>query len=323
MFALLVAYALVDTATHLDDGSAGWRLWSSAMPATVCGAVALLSMQPAVDKKWSGALFVFPILALQVSVYFTVRQTANQADIGSMIVLLVLLGAIAVSNREYFAMFAAVVALTVLGLFSLDMPSDASIQPWLMVVAVAAVGSMNLHFARMRGLSHLADVQIELTIAANEDAATGLSTRSHLERAFPTMRAQAERLRLPMFAVFVDVDGLKRVNDTMGHEVGDAVIGVVAEELRRLSRQSDLVVRWGGDEFVVVGIGDGPHLDRLEAMLADDIRGRNPAPSEWAGVVSMGKAHTAAVGCDLAAMVSSADADMYSRRRLRRIASTR
>ena len=54
---------------------------------------------------------------------------------------------------------------------------------------------------------------------------------------------------------FVDVRGLKRANDDNGHAFGDAIIRATADALRESVRANDLIARWGGDEFIVIGEG--------------------------------------------------------------------
>lgn len=87
---------------------------------------------------------------------------------------------------------------------------------------------------------------------AHTDALTGLPNRAlFFERCLMSMaRAKRNRERLALF--FIDLDGFKRVNDTAGHAVGDRVLAAVGERLRRLLRDSDIVARIGGDEFVVL-----------------------------------------------------------------------
>lgn len=87
---------------------------------------------------------------------------------------------------------------------------------------------------------------------AHTDALTGLPNRAlFFERCLMSMaRAKRNRERLALF--FIDLDGFKAVNDTAGHAVGDRVLAAVGERLRRLLRDSDIVARIGGDEFVVL-----------------------------------------------------------------------
>ncbi len=55
-----------------------------------------------------------------------------------------------------------------------------------------------------------------------------------------------------MSLIFLDVDGLKEVNDFLGHEEGDRLLGEIAQVLRKSTRGGDVITRWGGDEFIVL-----------------------------------------------------------------------
>jgi diguanylate cyclase (GGDEF)-like protein/PAS domain S-box-containing protein len=116
----------------------------------------------------------------------------------------------------------------------------------------------------LRGMSH-------------EDALTGLLNR----RGFFTMVDQAQRrarrLGARVLLMYVDVDGLKRVNDRMGHAAGDALVLAAAEALRLAFRDEDVLARIGGDEFValaMLGRSEDERLDqetivaRFEAAVA-------------------------------------------------------
>ncbi len=97
----------------------------------------------------------------------------------------------------------------------------------------------------------------ELAVRALHDPLTGLLTRSALLEQLAHALARLHRHRGDVAVLFVDLDGLKRVNDTYGHGAGDALIRCCARSLRAVVRPSDTVARIGGDEFVVL-------LDELE-----------------------------------------------------------
>jgi len=84
---------------------------------------------------------------------------------------------------------------------------------------------------------------------AQRDPLTGLLNRFGLSEALAAQRDFAGRR---VVLLYLDLDGFKQVNDTFGHEAGDAVLRVVADRLRSVTRAGDMVVRLGGDEFVIV-----------------------------------------------------------------------
>jgi diguanylate cyclase (GGDEF)-like protein len=95
---------------------------------------------------------------------------------------------------------------------------------------------------------------------ASVDALTGLVNRTGLGVDLPLRLARADRPGA-VVVVYADLDRFKLVNDTYGHSVGDDVLVEAADRLRRSVRSSDLVVRVGGDEFVIVL--DGPRVERV------------------------------------------------------------
>ncbi|HEX5614096.1 MAG TPA: EAL domain-containing protein [Acidimicrobiia bacterium] len=105
------------------------------------------------------------------------------------------------------------------------------------------------------------------------DDLTGLPGRAALLDRMHVAMARAQREHRRIAVVFVDVDGMKDVNDSFGHEIGDHVLRTVARRLLAEVRTSDTVTRFGGDEFVVLfdGVGDDREALHLASRLRDAI----------------------------------------------------
>ena len=90
---------------------------------------------------------------------------------------------------------------------------------------------------------------------ANRDALTGLANRRRLEIDLERHLSLARRTGQPLAVIMIDLDRFKTYNDTVGHLAGDTLLRTVASALRARARATDLVVRWGGDEFCVLAPG--------------------------------------------------------------------
>jgi diguanylate cyclase (GGDEF)-like protein len=94
--------------------------------------------------------------------------------------------------------------------------------------------------------------EIDLTRTALRDPLTGLGNRILFYEQARLLAAQARRDRTAFCLVYIDIDGFKPVNDTLGHQVGDRLLQEFGERLGNRIRSSDVVARLGGDEFAVI-----------------------------------------------------------------------
>ena len=166
--------------------------------------------------------------------------------------------------------------------------------------AVALLGAAQRHWLeRERALSRT-------------DSLTGLLNGRGFSEAAAIELARAARYRRPLTAAYLDLDGMKAVNDRFGHARGDAVLVAVARALRRTCRGSDLVARVGGDEFVVLLPETG--REAAEAALGK-ARNRVGDASAEAGArvtVSVGSVSFPTPPRDVEALVQEADRAMCS-----------
>jgi diguanylate cyclase (GGDEF)-like protein len=104
---------------------------------------------------------------------------------------------------------------------------------------------------------------------SSTDRLTKLYNRAKLEELFEYEIKQSMRYNTPLSLIMLDLDHFKRVNDTYGHHIGDLVLRDVAAILTRSSRASDVVARWGGEEFLILT----PKTNLQQAaQLAEKIR---------------------------------------------------
>ena len=105
---------------------------------------------------------------------------------------------------------------------------------------------------RKKAQSQLLANQQRLDKLANHDHLTGLPNRMFLQAHLPQALARCQEARHMLAVLFLDLDRFKHINDSRGHEVGDKLLQEIAKRVRAAVRPSDIVVRMGGDEFVVV-----------------------------------------------------------------------
>jgi diguanylate cyclase (GGDEF)-like protein len=179
--------------------------------------------------------------------------------------------------------------------------------------------------ARVRAALRTKMTQDELAAEAVTDPLTGLLNRSHLVAAVEEYVASAERGGRPLSCLMIDLDHFKSVNDTHGHAAGDAVLCESARRFARTVRRSDVLIRYGGEEFVALlpdtdTIGAVTIAARLrESLASDTVAWRDGAgePLEIAVRASIGVA-TWRDGLLPAALIAEADRALYRAKALGR-----
>jgi len=175
----------------------------------------------------------------------------------------------------------------------------------------ASIGSLLLAVAARAALDRFDEAEHR----AKHDPLTGLLNRSEMFRQLQDSLVEAEANDLVLGVLFLDLDRFKAINDSLGHEIGDELLMIVADRLRSTVRSTDVVARLGGDEFVILCRGL-LHGDSVVATARQILkRFREP-------IALNGKEHTISTSIGVAIakagddrepeeLVSDADAAMY------------
>lgn len=151
--------------------------------------------------------------------------------------------------------------------------------------------------------------EASLRHAAEHDELTGLPNRAFLKRAFDQ---RIKRGVKPFSVALLDLDGFKKVNDTFGHPMGDAVLKETTRRLKKLIGPNDVLARLGGDEFVILLDSTAATASgQLGKVLLAIARPFDTAPHNAYLGVSIGVAEYPAHGDDYSTVLKNADTAMY------------
>lgn len=195
-------------------------------------------------------------------------------------------------------------------------------RPWAVSGLLVGLVGLPLYFSVLLRRLHRTSDQLsglyrQMATLATRDPLTGLPNRALFFDQLRQTLASARRRSAGFSVLFVDIDSFKRINDTLGHAIGDRVIQATAEALSGSVRGSDTVARLGGDEFVVLLSDIAPYnagrvADKILQTLAQ------VAVSSDAGLqltASIGIAHFPHSGQDAETLVNHADLAMYEAKR--------
>jgi len=170
--------------------------------------------------------------------------------------------------------------------------------------------------SELGGPLRMAALVAEAQRLASTDTLTGLFNRRAFVERLDKVRAMSAKDLVPISFLLLDIDHFKKVNDTLGHEAGDAVLQGVARVLVSMARKSDFVARWGGEEFVIAltqtaEAGARVAAERVRRAIAET---RFPLPSGQShrASASIGLVSVDGPGWNLGDLLGRADKAMYN-----------
>ena len=302
----------------VDAFTIPWPYWGEIMVGRFVVSLILLglALRPARWPRAGAALEVALLVSVPLAFFL---YTCNVLSISGYH------GALAVSTAYFYLPFIVAAGLSIFPLTALEAMLPASLAVAAMALAVEAWpqflgGQSGLatvwRIILIAGIGCLAGMSqlrflLRLTGEATRDALTGLLTRRVGEELLDIQFAYARRHNLPFSVLFIDLDHFKSINDKFGHKAGDAVLSAVGQALGRTFRRQDVLIRWGGEEFVVGLPGtDGANAETIVRRLAGSGIGQRPDGS--AVTASIGIAEREADGIErLRTLTELADQRMY------------
>ncbi|GAB6280577.1 MAG: hypothetical protein STSR0007_06610 [Thermovirga sp.] len=154
----------------------------------------------------------------------------------------------------------------------------------------------------------------ELAFMARHDQLTGLYNRHYFNEYIEKELRRSRRFDHPVAFLMIDIDGFKKINDTLGHHVGDIILKDVANLLSGTVRDIDSVVRYGGDEFLVVLVETNGEKEFVRRRILSEVERRKPGMDilGYPVTLSIGGSHLEpGEGDKLEAALAEADRNMY------------
>ena len=258
------------------------------------------------------------LIAVPLSFYLLAKIVLNEDIAGE--------GSLGVIAAYYYLPFIVAAGLSIFPLTALEAAlfaspvlcvMAASIAIWPDLLAPQSALATVWRLVISAGISALAGMsQLRLLLVLTEqgtrDGLTGLLVRRVGEEILQQQFSVAARRNMPLSILFLDLDNFKRINDDFGHVAGDEVLRTVAAKLRQALRRQDILVRWGGEEFLIV-LPDSDAASAEATVLRLAALGIGPRPDGGPVTASIGIAERMidAVG-EAQLMVTLADERMYA-----------
>ncbi|MGR4069632.1 GGDEF domain-containing protein [Billgrantia sp. C5P2] len=158
------------------------------------------------------------------------------------------------------------------------------------------------------------DLEAQLRMVAERDALTGLDSRSHFMKRAKALLQRSRMEKKPFSLFMIDVDHFKSINDTWGHTHGDRVLAKIAEACAQSLRPTDVIGRFGGEEFMVALPDTGPEdaqivAERLKKRVAELPLQEDMSEMRLSVTIGIALAHTEEA--DLDSLITRADQSLY------------
>ena len=259
--------------------------------------------------------------ALLLESVFGLAALFVSRDVTASLVLVVVVGLIGTTVLATRWLVALLYTLWVSWLATLAAAQLATqCAPWVLAMIMVTGVAVATVLGRRHTVDALSQAEDSADQASVRDPLTGLVNRRGLAMLGGQIVESARRQGDAVHCVFVDIDQLRHVNEVEGRDSGDEVVVAVADALRSVTRATDVVARWGGDEFCVVGPGAGMAPMELERRVRERVL-LNPPVDDlvWSPKVCAGGAMLAPWDTgNLDTLLGKADQEMYLRRALRR-----
>lgn len=306
----------------IDAYTIRWPYWGEVMAGRVTVALLFtaLALRPGHWPRLGATLEVAMLVAIPLGFFLYTNNVLSVSGYSGGPG-----GMLAVSTAYFYLPFVVAAGLSIFPLTALEAALPAGLAIGAMALAVEVwpqfLGGqsglatlwrivLTAGIGMLAGMSQLRFL-LRLTAESMRDGLTGLLTRRMGEELLDHQFAHAKRQDQPFALLFVDLDRFKSINDQFGHKAGDDVLASVGRVFAQVFRRQDIVIRWGGEEFVIGLPGtDAAGAEVIVRRLAEIGLGRRP--DNMTITASIGIAERKSDGVDrLRALTELADGRMY------------
>lgn len=275
--------------------------------------------------RWTWLPLAFTLVVLLFSALLTWADLHFQVDFLVFTIAVFGLGVIYSTGPLGYAVLLVGTFGILLGLLGLTIPHRLAQIDFIVqgvILGLAYAGCQMLETQRRESdemAVKLEDLNDQLRETSFRDALTGLYNRRFLVEFLAGKRALSVRMAIPLSVVLIDLDHFKRINDSLGHAVGDLVLREVSQHFSEGIRESDLAARYGGEEFVLI-LPQATARDaaRVTVRILERVRKASFAGVPWPVTFSAGVAQLEE-GEPIETLLERADRRLYEAKRKRNL----